>query len=390
MKYIPNTPEGTRDRLFGECMERRSVQNDLTRLFRRRGYTEIITPDMEYYDVFTLAGNNIPQENLTKVIDRSGKICVMRPDMTTPIARVAGTKLKDMVLPRRFYYNGNVYRSSSGHKGENSEIPQCGVELIGAGGIKADLEVIAAAVDAMKTCGLEKFHVELGHAGIFRLFADRLEMDKEEEEKMRCLIEGKNYAALNDFLQPYENQPGCGAVKRLIFLFGGVEVLDEAESLLGGASEVTTYLRNLYETLCTAGFGEHVKFDLGMVHQLDYYTGVIFRGYAEGAGVAVLSGGRYDNLATYFGRPAQATGFAVDVDALASCLPKAELPSVETVIHYDPELLGWALSIVDHLPEGTCQLSPCMRLESTMNMAREHGVRRVIILDSKGQREVAV
>lgn len=296
-------PGGTRDRLFGECMERRSVQKDLTRLFRRRGYTEIMTPEMEYYDVFTLAGNNIPQENLTKVIDRSGKICVMRPDMTTPIARVAGTKLKDMVLPRRFYYNGNVYRSSSGHKGENSEIPQCGVELIGAGGIKADLEVIAAAVDAMKACGLEKFHVELGHAGIFRLFADRLEMDAEEEEKMRCLIEGKNYAALNDFLQPYENQEGCGAIKRLIFLFGGVEVLDEADALQGGASEVTSYLRNLYETLCTAGFGEHVKFDLGMVHQLDYYTGVIFRGYAEGAGVAVLSGGRYDNLATYFGRP---------------------------------------------------------------------------------------
>lgn len=141
----------------------------------------------------------------------------------------------------------------------------------------------------MKACGLEKFHVELGHAGIFRLFADRLEMDAEEEEKMRCLIEGKNYAALNDFLQPYENQEGCGAIKRLIFLFGGVEVLDEADALQGGASEVTSYLRNLYETLCTAGFGEHVKFDLGMVHQLDYYTGVIFRGYAEGAGVAVLS-----------------------------------------------------------------------------------------------------
>ena len=74
MKYIPNTPEGTRDRLFGECMERRIVQSQLTRVFRQRGYTEIMTPEMEYYDVFTLAGNNIPQENLTKVIDRSGKI----------------------------------------------------------------------------------------------------------------------------------------------------------------------------------------------------------------------------------------------------------------------------------------------------------------------------
>lgn len=390
MKYIPNTPEGTRDRLFGECMERRSVQKRLTKLFRQRGYTEIMTPEMEFYDVFTLGGNNIPQENLTKVIDRSGKICVMRPDMTTPIARVAGTKLKDMVLPRRFYYEGNVYRSSSGHKGENSEIPQCGIELIGAGGIKADLEVIAGAVEAMKTCGLERFHVELGHVGIFRLFADRLEMDTEEREKMRCLIEGKNYAALNDFLLPYETQAGSAAIKRLAFLFGGVEVLDEAESLQGGASEVTTYLRTLYDTLYKAGFGDHVKFDLGMVHQLDYYTGVIFRGYAEGAGVAVLSGGRYDNLATYFGRPAQATGFAVDVDALASCLPKAELPQVQTVVHYEPELLGWALSIVDHLPAGTCQLSPCMRLEGTMNMAKEHGVTTVIVVDDKGQREVPV
>lgn len=390
MKYIPNTPEGTRDRLFGECMERRGVQKALTNLFRRRGYAEIMTPEMEYYDVFTLAGNNIPQEDLTKVIDRSGKICVMRPDMTTPIARVAGTKLKDMVLPRRFYYDGNVYRSSSGHKGMNSETAQCGVELIGAGGIKGDLEVIAAAVEAFKACGLEHFHVELGHAGIFRRFAGRMEMEPEEEERMRLLIEGKNYAALNDFLVPYEEQEGCAAVKRLPFLFGGVEVLDEADALLGGASEVTSYLRSLYETLCAAGFGEHVKFDLGMVHQLDYYTGVIFRGYAEGAGVAVLSGGRYDNLAAYFGRPAQATGFAVDVDALASCLPKVELPSVSTVVHYEPELLGWALSIVDQYPEGTCQLSPCMGLESTIDMARDHGVSKVIILDDKGQREVQV
>ena len=390
MKYIPNTPEGTRDRLFGECMQRRGVQGALTRLFRRRGYSEIMTPEMEYYDVFTLAGNNLPQEDLTKVIDRSGKICVMRPDMTTPIARVAGTKLKDMALPRRFYYDGNVYRSSAGHKGMNNETAQCGVELIGSGGIKADLEVIAAGVEALRACGLERFHVELGHAGIFRLFADRLEIDEEAEERMRALIEGKKYAALNDFLMPYEEQEGSAAIKRLIFLFGGVEVLDEADGLLGGASEVTAYLRSLYETLCAAGFGEHVKFDLGMVHQLDYYTGVIFRGYAAGAGVPVLSGGRYDNLATCFGRPAQATGFAVDVDALAACLPPAEVPTVETVIHYEPELLGWALSVADQMPEGTCQLSPCMELEGTMEMAREHGVTRVIILDDRGQREVQV
>lgn len=388
MKYIPNTPEGTRDRLFGECRERRQVQAALTELFRQRGYTEIITPDVEYYDVFTLAGNSIPQESMLKIIDKSGKICVLRPDGTTPIARVAATKLKDMILPRRFYYNQNVYRSSSGNKGENGEIPQCGVELIGASGRKADLEMIAAAVDSIRACGLEQFHVEIGHAGIFSSFMEGMELGEDAIETVRELIEGKNFAALGDYLEAHADQPGCTAVKRLAYLFGGAEVLDEAEALLGRKDESIEYLRELYEVLQAAGYSDYIRFDLGMVHQIDYYTGVIFRGYVEGAGNAVLSGGRYDKLCASFGRPAQAIGFAVDVDAVASCLPRVELPQVQTVIHYEPAMLAKALEIVDSLPQGSSELSPCSRLESTMKLAKEKEIRTVIILDENGQREV--
>lgn len=390
MKYIPNTPEGTRDRLFGECRERREVQSALTRLFRQRGYTEIITPDVEFYDVFTLAGNSIPQESMLKIIDKSGKICVLRPDGTTPIARVAATKLKDTVLPRRFYYNQNVYRSSSGNKGRNGEIPQCGVELIGASGMKADLEMIVAAVDAIRACGLENFHVEIGHAGIFRTFVQSLDMDEESLEQMRALIEGKNFAALGDFLSRYEDQPACKAVERLAYLFGGSEVLDEAETLIGHRDDSLEYLRNLYQILVAAGYGQYIRFDLGMVHQIDYYTGVIFRGYVEGAGEAVLSGGRYDNLCESFGRAAQAIGFAINVDAVAACLKPVELPQVSTVIHYEPSMLAKALQIVNSLPQGSCELSPCFKLESTMNLAREKSIKNVIIVDESGLREVQV
>lgn len=388
MKYISNTPEGTRDRLFGECRERRKVQAALTRLFRQRGYSEIITPEVEYYDVFTLAGNSIPQESMLKLVDKSGKILVLRPDGTTPIARVAATKLKDMILPRRFYYNHNIYRSSSGHKGEKGEIPQCGVELIGASGKKADLEMIVSAVDSIRACGLEQFHVEIGHAGIFSSFMEGMDLPEDAIERIRELIEGKNFAALGDYLSQHETQPGCAAVKRLAYLFGGAEVLDEAEVLLGRKDASIEYLRELYAVLQEAGYGEYVRFDLGMVHQIDYYTGVIFRGYVEGAGTAVLSGGRYDHLLGTFGRPAQAIGFTVDVDAVAACLPRVEVPSVQTVIHYEPSLLAKALRIVDSLPQGSCELSPCNRLEDTRNLAREKKIHTVIILDEKGQREV--
>lgn len=102
MKLTVNTPEGTRDRLFSECQERRQVQSRLIRLFRQRGYLEVSTPETEYYDLFALSGSAIPQERMLKVGDPSGKICVMRPDSTTPIARCGCHKLRSMRCPRGY------------------------------------------------------------------------------------------------------------------------------------------------------------------------------------------------------------------------------------------------------------------------------------------------
>lgn len=389
MKYSINTPEGTRDRLFAECRDRRSAQDALTGLFRRRGYAEVSTPEVEFYDLFLQSGNPMPQEAMLKIIDRSGKIMVMRPDCTAPIARVAATKLKAMPLPQRLFYAETVFRSGDQHRGGSSEIAQCGVELIGAAGKKADLEIIAMAVDSLRACGLARFHIELGHAGFFRSLAGRMDMDQEQVEEMRALIEGKNFAALNDFLAPYADQPASKALSRLSRLFGGVEVLDEAEAL-AGENEAVTYLRELSETLSNAGYGKYIRFDLGLVHQIDYYTGVVFRGYVEGAGDAVLSGGRYDSLVASFGRPAPATGFAVDVDAVAMCRPSVEAPPVGVLVHFEDSELDRALAAVDSRAAGTCELSPCGSLEDSVALAREKGAARVLVLEAGGERMVEV
>ncbi len=389
MKYTINTPEGTQDRLFAECRDRRSVQNSLTALFRRRGYAEVSTPEVEFYDLFLQSGNPLPQEAMLKIIDRSGKIMVMRPDCTTPIARVAATKLKALPLPQRLYYDQTVFRSGAEHRGGSSELAQCGVELLGAAGAKADLEMVALAVDALRGCGLERFHIELGHAGFFKSLAGQVDMEPAAVEQMRQLIEGKNFAALNDLLDPYGAQPACAALRRLSRLFGGVEVLDEAEAL-AGENEAVNYLRNLYQALETAGYGPYIRFDLGLVHQIDYYTGVVFRGYVEGAGDAVLSGGRYDGLVASFGRDAPATGFAIDVDAVAGCLPAGALPRLELLVHFEAGQLARALAEVDRRAEGTCELSLCTGLEATLALAREKGAARVLVLEEEGERLVDV
>ncbi len=325
MNYIINTPEGTRDRLFTECTDRRKVQNSLTELFSFRGYAEISTPEIEFYDLFIQSGNPIPQESFLKIVDRDGKIMVMRPDCTVPIARVAATKLKALPLPQRLYYNETVFRSGQAHRGGSTEIAQCGIELIGVDGQKADVEVIALAVEALKEVSPHPFHIELGHVGLFRALAAEMDMDAAKIEQMRLLIEGKHFAALNDLLEPYKDKPAYAVLSRLSQLFGSTSVLDEAEALVGKREEVD-YLRTLYAALDEKGYGEYIRFDLGLVHQIDYYTGVVFRGYVEGAGAPVLSGGRYDNLVEKFGRPAPAIGFSVDADAVAACMSQPKAP----------------------------------------------------------------
>ncbi len=387
-----NTPEGTRDRLFAECRDRRAAQSAITSLFKRRGYWEVVTPEVEFYDLFMRSGNPLPQESMLKIIDRTGKILVMRPDCTTPIARVAATKLQNAQFPQRLYYNQTIFRSDDAHIGTDSEIAQCGIELIGAGGLRGDLEAITMAVDTLEATGVANFSVELGHAGFFTSLVEQLQVDADQAEEMRACIERKNFALLNDLIEPFGETPAARAMRALPFLFGGVEALDEAESLAvgQGAMEAIAYLRTIYKELCAAGRGKKISFDLGLVNRLDYYTGVVFRGYVQGAGRVVLAGGRYDHLIGFFGKDMPATGFAVYVDDLADCLPAAKLPVLETVIQYEPDTFGRALDLLDGFPGGTAELSPWGERELTLNLARAKGAKKALFVTADGVEEVAL
>lgn len=380
------TPEGTRDRLFGECQDRRRVQTALREIFSRRCFCEVSTPEVEFYDLFLRSGNPIPQEQMLKIIDRSGRIMVMRPDSTTPIARLAGAKLSGQAMPQRLFYDQTVFRSGPEHKGGRGEIAQCGVELLGAEGLRADAEIIALAVDALRACGLEGFHIEIGHVNIFRDLAATLELPEGETERIRSLIEGKNFAALSDALKAHSHQAAGRALARLPYLFGGIEVLNEAEVFCSGSATIS-YLRDLYRELCDAGYKEYIRFDLGLVHQIEYYSGVIFRGFALGAADSILSGGRYDQLLSSFGLDSPATGFAVDVDSVVRCLTPAERPMIQALIHYECGFLKQALELQGQAT-GQMELSTADSVEKSVEIGRQKGTKRLLLVGSDGVKEV--
>lgn len=319
-RYRISTPEGTRDLLFSSCRALRQTENSIRTVLEKRGYSEIITPTTEFFDVFAQANPELDQEQMLKIIDRSGRICVARPDNTTPIARIAATRLDDAVLPVRLYYSQKVFRSVAAGHGHKSEFLQIGAELIGADGLDADKDILSAAFAALSEAGVKDFRIELGHAEIYKALMDELAVDEVTAESIRRLIENKSFAALGDALAPCGNRSAAKALCAMPQLFGGIEVLDEVEALTGNVRVLgaVAYLRRLYTALGEAGYGSRIMIDLGLVHEMDYYTGVMFRGYIGGAGAAILAGGRYNALCAKFGKDMPAGGFGIDVECVAA------------------------------------------------------------------------
>lgn len=321
-RYSKITPEGSNDYLFEECDDRRNVERILADLFKENNYRKVMTPAIEFFDVFKSDNTGIEPEEMFKMSDSKGRTTVLRPDNTMPIARMVATRLSNDNFPVRLYYNQSVFVRSKDLNGRPNEIAQSGIEFIGDGSIEADLEVIKMAVESLKRCDLNSFKIEIGNAAFFNAVLNKMDITDEIKADICNFIEGKNYAALGDLLDKVGDTKESKLIKQLPRLFGDVSVIEKAKSLYDDktAHEALDYLKSVYNALCDAGLKNYILLDLGLVNRSNYYTGVIFHGYAEGSGLTVLSGGRYDKLLGEFGMDAPAIGFAVEVSALCEAI----------------------------------------------------------------------
>ena len=314
-RYSKLIPQGTRDLLFEECDDRRKVEATLSELFKEHSYRKVMTPTVEFYDVFSDNDLGIEAEEMYKLSDSLGRTTVLRPDNTAPIARLVATRLSNEDFPVRLYYNQSVYVRNKTLAGRTDETEQSGIEFIGDGSMDADIEVISMAYEALKRNNVASFKLELCHAGFFKSILNKMDITDTQKADICKLIEGKNYAALGDMLDTIGSSKEADVIKKLPRLFGDVSVIDEAKKLYSDkqSDEALDYLKTVFEKLCTLGLGDNITIDLGLVNRSNYYTGVIFRGYAEGSGLTIVSGGRYDNLIGEFGLDAPAVGFGVNV-----------------------------------------------------------------------------
>lgn len=320
-------PLGMRDTLPELYETKHHTRETISIEMKNWGYQFIETPALEYYETVGTASAILDQQ-LFKLLDQQGHTLVLRPDMTSPIARVAASKLLNEDMPLRLAYSANVYRAQQREGGRPAEFEQIGVECIGDNTISADGEGIALLISSLHEAGLENFQLSVSHIGFVKDFFIEVLGTEDRVKVLTTFLYEKNYVGYREHVKQL---PLSSIDKQRLLDFlklrGGAEVIDRAYALLenGNGREALEDLKQLWETLTDYGqVVEKIKFDLTLVSHMSYYTGIVFEVYADQVGFPIASGGRYDLLLRQFGKDRGATGFAIRLDRLLEAREKID------------------------------------------------------------------
>lgn len=326
---LSKLPGGMRYYFGGEARLRRAVENAVMSVFDGWGYEEIATPVVDYYALFERGMGRAEAQRAFRFTDTDGRMLALRPDVTSAVARAAATLFSERARPLRFCYAASVFRQRPrSHAEWKRQTRQLGCELIGAGVGVADLEVLVMVAEVLERLGLRsRYRITLNHAGILRGVSDELGLDETAREELRRLIDIRDAAGLEALLDECggTNNAAASLAMRLVRLTGKRGALEEAREIAEGehAREGLRALVEIWDVIEALDLAGSFEIDLGDVSGMDYYTGLVFRIYVEGAGARIGSGGRYDDLAVNFGRRESAVGFVLDLDALGEVLGRS-------------------------------------------------------------------
>ncbi len=317
-------PYGFQDIHQDECYNKSLIETRLSNLYKNYGYCRVETPTVEYYDTFHDVYQPDKLKKMFKLTDSDGSLLALRPDITLQICRLS-SGLEPEYAQRLFYCENSFEYSDSYDTARTREFAQIGVELLGNSGLNGEIEIVSLAIESFLSAGLEQFTIELGNNRFFKSLMSESGMSKAETSALTELINKKDELGTEMFLQRKEAPKELySTLLQLPSLFGGEHVFARAESMTTNrnAIDAVRHLKTLFEALKQKGYEKYISIDLGMLNGLDYYSGLVLKGYTESLGLCLLDGGRYDGICPSFGYDSGAVGFAIGTKRLLSALDK--------------------------------------------------------------------
>lgn len=310
----------------------------LRALYQRFGYHQYKMGKFEEYDLYVRNKDFLVSDGIITFTDTSGRLMALKPDVTLSIIKNT-TDVPGNV--HKVYYNENVYRIS-GSTRNFKEIMQTGLECIGDIDLYNMCEVIMLAAESLKAVS-DDYILDISHLGIISAITSDLGLDElESAELIRCLGE-KNA----DGIRKIVGNRNAESIMRLVNAYGTPEkvIAELRPHLTGKALEALDELESIVDVLKAAGYTDRIRLDFSILNDMNYYNGVVFRGYINGIPSGVLSGGQYDRLMQKMGRKSGAIGFALYLDLLERLSGEKASYDVDTLIIYDENCDTKALSL---------------------------------------------
>lgn len=377
-------PAGLRDQFGTKAESKDQISAWLMKNLRSRGYRRIITPIVERRDLF--AEFNMQSEQY-RVIDPAGDELVLRPDLTLPVARFLATT--NVKLPQKIYYLGERFQAAPELSGEQSEQTQAGIELIGYGSLKAEMEGVILMHRLNRHLLDNQLTIELGHARLVDTILDALELDEELQEQLAQALYHKNFPAYEKLLRQVDAPQTMPFLRKWPWLFGTlvevndmlaeVKVPEPALPLLGQLKTVAEFAGELAD--------QQVIVDLSSAVPQKYYTGIVMKGYVEKTtGAYLISGGRYNRLLANFQSQLEpAVGLGINIDALAEATALKPVKKQPVFVYAPFELLGQAAALVEK--HGNYSLALADSLQEAQQQAQTAGAKLVALDAEKGMKE---
>lgn len=377
-------PAGLRDQFGTEAESKDQISAWLMKNLRNRGYRRIITPIVERRDLF--AEFNMQSEQY-RVIDPAGDELVLRPDLTLPVARfLATTSVK---LPQKIYYLGERFQAAPELSGGQNEQTQAGIELIGYGSLKAEMEGVILMHQLNRHLLDNQLTIELGHARLVDTILDALELDEELQQQLAQALYHKNFPAYEKLLRQVDAPQTMPFLRKWPWLFG---TLAEVNDMLAEVKVPKPARRLLDQLKTVAEFAgeladQQVIVDLSSAVPQKYYTGIVMKGYVEKTtSTYLISGGRYNRLLANFQSQLEpAVGLGINIDALAEAAALKPVKKQPVFVYAPFELLGQAAALVEK--HGNYSLALADSLQEASQQAQTAGAKLVVLDAEKGMKE---
>ncbi len=305
----------------------------LRSLYRKHGYLPFNMSKFEEYEFYMRNKDFLVSDRIIAFNDTNGRLLALKPDVTLSIIK-NGEDIKNS--KQKVYYNENVYRVSE-NTHQFKEIMQAGLECIGDIDLYDIYEVLSLAAESLSLIS-DKFFIEVSHLGVISEVLDGICEDKAFQRSALEFIAKKNSHDLKRLcternIKENDIQTLCS----LISAYGERNKVLKAlkEILKGRECEALCELESISQMLDSLPYADRIIFDFSVVNDMNYYNGIVFKGFLDGVSDGILAGGQYDNLMLKMGRSSKAVGFALYLDLLEQLQNEKNRVDVDVILLYN-------------------------------------------------------